>query len=536
MRFGLGTKLLLLFILSSIIVGFSTLYTIMSSSASIEAMYAELRHLDSAQDEIFITQIAFETEVHEWKNVLLRGADDTHLKQRWNIYEAQYAKVVELTNTAIKDIPSDIVKQKLHGFLAMHESNHQKYQAAIDILQQSSYRNIQSADNSVKGIDRPAMTLLYETSAAVDLAAETRGEEILRQIKIKMNIGMAVEIVTLLLGGAFIYFVINRQLTRPIFNLAGSMKKLQDGDFTVVIDHKANDEAGYIAESARQLAQQLGRLIANVRVAADRLAETAQRVAMVSRMTSEGVKSQRDDTDQVNLSMNEMSQSMLASVENSGTAVTTAEDVNRQIGVIGKVLDESVAAVKLLANDIKQTATLIEALKDESQNIGQVVEAIRGIADQTNLLALNAAIEAARAGDQGRGFAVVADEVRKLAQTTQAATQDINQRIEKLQASASSAASAMMEGCNRADVSVSQTLEARSALSNITQSATTIREVNKKIAEILKDQQATAKAITNTILNISQVAEQTSYSSKQTSDEIETVADADRQGERSGGG
>ncbi len=58
----------------------------------------------------------------------------------------------------------------------------------------------------------------------------------------------------------------------------------------------------------------------------------------------------------------------------------------------------------------------IRDLGQQSEEIGQIVTLITGIADQTNLLALNAAIEAARAGEQGRGFAVVAEEVRKLAE------------------------------------------------------------------------------------------------------------------------
>ncbi|MEI7455381.1 MAG: methyl-accepting chemotaxis protein [Nitrosomonadales bacterium] len=317
-----------------------------------------------------------------------------------------------------------------------------------------------------------------------------------------------------------------RRTLRPAQQIQLHLEKMSTGDFTGQILISNNDEISAIAKSSRLLNDELGKLIGNIKLAANHLSDTAQRVAMVSNMTSEGIKSQKDETSHASESVTQIAHSLNESVTGSRNAVSVAETIAGQAGAAKVIVSDAIVTIHTLAEEVKAATEVIQALHKESDDIRGVTNIINDIANQTNLLALNAAIEAARAGEQGRGFAVVADEVRKLAQRTQDATREIEKKIETLLAGVESATSVMKSGTNRANDSVGQINKTNLSLEEIILSIAKIREVNLRIADSVENQSLIATKINDTIVNIRHVADQTAFSSKNTSSEIEKVAGA----------
>jgi methyl-accepting chemotaxis protein len=125
------------------------------------------------------------------------------------------------------------------------------------------------------------------------------------------------------------------------------------------------------------------------------------------------------------------------------TVAAAAEQLTASIGEISRQVTDSARMTDRAVVEARRTDSIVQALAEGAQKIGQVVDLISNIAGQTNLLALNATIEAARAGDAGRGFAVVASEVKSLAGQTGRATEEIGAQISQVQTATNQAVEAI---------------------------------------------------------------------------------------------
>jgi len=180
-------------------------------------------------------------------------------------------------------------------------------------------------------------------------------------------------------------------------------------------------------------------------------------------------------------------------------------------------VNQALISIQYLVDDVTGTSQEIEQLANSANEISRVLDVIGSIAGQTNLLALNAAIEAARAGEAGRGFAVVADEVRVLAHRTQESTAEIEQMIGGIQTGTERAVSAMQSSQGRASGTLQVAQAAGEALELIAEAIASINQRNLVIASASEQQAQVAREVDRNLVNIRDLAMQTSAGANQTS-------------------
>ena len=294
-------------------------------------------------------------------------------------------------------------------------------------------------------------------------------------------------------------FVIGKIIKR-LDEIADTMKKFSSGNLQIKdLEITSKDEIGTLSVSVNDMKARLKKLLTNIAQCSERVAASSEELTASTQQTNEsinvvaqsmevmtsGTAEQEKMIQALEDKFNEMSNRMdeLSKITLEMEQIALDSEKNANDG--RTKVDIAIDMMKNIEEQVTSSSKVIGELGKRSDEIGQIVETISGIAGQTNLLALNAAIEAARAGEHGRGFAVVAEEVRKLAEQSGSAATTIAELIGTIQSDTASAVESIEQGNRRVAEGIKSVAETGEAFVGIKeQSEKLTANVEKSLAGI----------------------------------------------------
>ncbi len=434
-------------------------------------------------DKIVQVNQQLENDLKAYERTIF-AADDRALFDTFMGLSERYHALQQAIRTAAGNDQLDEARRLVNGPLAEYADSMMKALAAL-------------IDYNTKGAEQASL----RSSAASDEAFSL--------------IIAAIAVITLALIG--IATLLTRSIVVPLADAVAVAERVATGDLTREIVVLGRDEPALLLGALGRMQHSLRDTLRRIAASSDQLASASEELHTVTEDTSRGLHQQSAEIDQAATAVNQMTAAVEEVASNAVSTADASQGADRTTRDGRDQVNQALASIQHLVDDVTGTSGEIEQLASHANEISQVLDVIGSIAGQTNLLALNAAIEAARAGEAGRGFAVVADEVRALAHRTQQSTAEIEQMIGGIQSGTERAVSAMHSSQGRANGTLAVAQSAGQALELIAEAIATINQRNLVIATASEQQAQVAREVDRNLVNIRDLAMQTSAGANQTS-------------------
>lgn len=314
-----------------------------------------------------------------------------------------------------------------------------------------------------------------------------------------------------------------RQNQDAILRLMDELTDLSNGDLTVEAQ-VTEDFTGAIADSVNYAIESMRELVGTINRTSSRVSDAANITRFIA---SDMQKSSIEQAEKIH-SITQTIGNMVGSLDRVAASTTDSAEIARNSVTIAqegaKRVNDTIGGMNNIRENIQETSKRIKRLGESSQEIGNIVEIIKGITDQTNILALNAAIQATSAGEAGRGFAVVADEIQRLAERSSNATRRIESLVKTIQTDTNEAIASMEKSTREVVTGANIAEEAGTSLTRIQEVSTSLALLIEKVSDSTRKVSSMAINISQDMSRINDMATTTSENVIKTSDSIANLS------------
>ncbi len=260
---NLSKKLLLNSLIPMMMILLSGGFAIWQTNRILENFAVESDTYDANVRAALELQVEFKEQVHQWKNVLLRGSTPENMDKHWAAFERAENEIEIKGAALVQKLGDSRGKPIIQHFLVMHRNMGESYRKSLRIFLSSHY-NSHLADVPIRGIDQKASEVLEQAADVISEDSNTFDKKTMADAWDTAILSSA-EMLLILLATLYLFHrSLNKNVLAPIGLLSSFARKFGTGDHSLRINFKSDDEIGTLTEAFNQASEKLESLVANL--------------------------------------------------------------------------------------------------------------------------------------------------------------------------------------------------------------------------------------------------------------------------------
>jgi len=328
----------------------------------------------------------------------------------------------------------------------------------------------------------------------------------------------------ILIVSFIIGYLASRSIVIPVKYLSERVNKISEGDLTVNLEIKdRNDEIGVMIKGFKEMLETLRIQTREMLEGSSTLASSISQItATVSQMATSSTETSSSIAE-ITATVEEVRQTVQVSSQKANQVVDVARKAADVSDSGKRATNDTIQGIKRIKDEMEYIADSIVKLSEQTQSIGDIINAVNDLADQSNLLSVNASIEAAKAGEHGKGFAVVAQEVKSLAEQSKNATNDVTSILSDIQKATSAAVMATERGGKTVEDGVTLSAQAGESIGILSKNVTESSQSALQIASSTQEQLVGMDQLAEAMENIKLASTQNADGAKQLEDSVRNL-------------
>ena len=319
---------------------------------------------------------------------------------------------------------------------------------------------------------------------------------------------IAISIVALLL--------LSRMIASPLQNLVFAAREVASGNLKVTVPMtERRDEVGTLANAFATMLENFRTVHREIQQGVNVLASSASEIFTATAQIAASATETATAVSQTTSTAEEVKQTAQVAAQKAGNVADIAQRAAQSAQVGRKAIDESVAGMNHVREQMELIAETVVRLSEQTQAIGEIIASVNDLAEQSNLLAVNASIEAAKAGEHGKGFAVVAHEIRNLANQSKESTAQVRNLLNEIQRATTATVMAAEQGSKAVEGGVKQVNQSGEAIRTLAESIVAAAQAATQITASAQEQLIGIDQVTVAIQNILQASRQNATGTQQ---------------------